>query len=84
MLQMKKNTGAKIAALAASLAAAGSIFGLVRQNAPASAASTPALVQASTTGAAASSSTTATSSTSTSGASTSTRSARVMTRTRAS
>ena len=48
MLQMRKNTGAKVTALLASIAAAASIFGLVRQTAPAAASSTPALVQANT------------------------------------
>ncbi len=45
MLQMKKNTGAKIAALVASVAAAASIFGLVRQSAPVAASTAPAQVQ---------------------------------------
>ncbi len=41
MLQWKKNTAAKAAALVASVAAAVSIFGLVRSNPPSAASTAP-------------------------------------------
>lgn len=78
MLQMKKNTGAKVATLMASVAAAASIFGLVRQSAPASASAAPALVQANT------SSSVSNSGTSAQTASTSSTQTKVTTRTHAS
>ena len=80
MLQMHKNTTAKIGALLASVVALGSIFGLVQRVAPATAASTQA-AQSATAPASQTSATTQVSQTKTSAAQAS---AKVTTRTHVS